>query len=167
MDTEAWMMTKRNPGSQLNPPGGAASQMQSLPSENELDAHLANLQFQGYTLVFDAIPSTMLQTVRAKFDDLVENHAQVPTAISDETSGIVDLNRFYEIDPVFENLMDLPNVFPIIEAAMDGDLTLLGGSIGHFLPPHTPSIMRWHTDGDYIRCTYVLSDLSEDGGGRG
>lgn len=141
--------------------------MQPLPAENELTAHLAKLEYQGYTLVPDAIPPPLLQEIRAKFDKLVNNHAQVTTTICDEATGIVDLNRLYELDPVFEHLMDLPTVFPILAAAMEGDVTLLGGSIGHYLPPHTPSDMRWHIDGDYLRCTYILDDLSADGGGTG
>jgi hypothetical protein len=47
---------------------------------------------------------------------------------------------------------------------MEGDVTLLGGSIGHYLPPHTPSNMAWHMDGDYVRFTYSLDDLDEGGG---
>ena len=95
--------------------------MQPLPVKNELVAHLAKLEYQGYTLVPDAVPPPLLQEIRAKFDELVANHAQVPTAICDETTGIVDLNRLYELDQVFEHLMDLPSVFPIIAAAVEGD----------------------------------------------
>lgn len=141
--------------------------MQPFPLENEMAAHLMNLEQQGFTIVQDAIAPELLKNLRIRFDELVENHAEVPTAVCDEATGIVDLNRLYELDPIFEDLMDLPTVFPIAGAAMEGDITLLGGSIGHYLPPRTPSNMAWHVDGDYLRFTYILDDLKEDGGGTG
>ena len=141
--------------------------MQPLPDEHEMAAHLMRLEYQGFTLVRNALPVDLLESIRAKFDELVENHAQVPTAVYDESTGIVDLNRMYELDPIFEPLMDLPSVFPIAERIMDGDVTLLGGSIGHYLPAHTPTNMAWHRDGEYVRFTYILDDLSATGGGTG
>ena len=141
--------------------------MQPFPAEREMAAHLMKLQYQGFTIVPNAIPADLLKGVRDKFDELVENCDKVPTAVRDEKTGIVDLNRMYELDPVFEDLMDLPSVFPIAKEIMEGDVTLLGGSIGQYLPPHTPSNMAWHMDGDYVRFTYILDDLDEDGGGTG
>ena len=141
--------------------------MQPLPDKHEMAIHLMRLEYQGYTLVPNALPADLLESIGARFDDLVKNHTQVPTAVCDESTGIVDLNRMYELDPIFEPLMDLPSVFPLAEQIMDGDITLLGGSIGHYLPPHTPTNMRWHRDGDYVRFTYILDDLSAEGGGTG
>ena len=141
--------------------------MQPLPDEHEMDTHLMRLEHQGYTLVPRALAPDQLEPIRAKFDDLVKNRARVPTAVCDESTGIVDLNRMYELDPIFEPLMDLPSVFPIAAQIMDGDITLLGGSIGQYLPPHTPPTMRWHRDGDYVRFTYILDDLGPAGGGTG
>jgi len=141
--------------------------MQPFPTAHELDAHLVKLEYQGFTIVPNAMPEELLGRIRSKFDELVENCAQVPTAVRQEDTGVVDLNRLYELDPVFEDLMDLPSVFPIAQEIMQGDVTLLGGAIGHYLPPHTPSNMAWHMDGDYVRFTYILDDLSEHGGGTG
>ena len=141
--------------------------MQPFPAEHEMAAHLTKLKYQGFTIVPNAIPADLLQRIGDKFDELVEHRAEVPTAVCDEATGIVDLNRMYELDPIFEPLMNLPSVFPIAEKAMEGDITLLGGSIGQYVPPHTPSNMAWHMDGDYLRFPYLLDDLSAEGGGTG
>ncbi len=139
--------------------------MHPLPAEHELDAHLLRMQLQGYTLVPRALAPDQLAPIRACFDELVEHHPDIPTAVCDEATGIVDLNRLYELDPVFECLMDLPAVFSIARAVMDDDITLLGGSIGQYVPANTPSPMHWHGDGEYLRFTYILDDLEENGGG--
>ncbi len=139
--------------------------MHTLPEEHYLDAHLLRLQHQGYTLVPNALSPDQLASIRARFDELVADHPNVSTAVHDPAIGTVDLNRLYELDPVFECLMDLPTVFSIARAAMQNDITLLGGSIGHYLPAGAPSPMRWHRDGDYLRFTYLLDDLAPDGGG--
>ena len=139
--------------------------MRPLPSQYHLDLHLLRLEHQGYTLVDQALSPEQLAPIRARFDELVKAHRDVPTAVHDPNIGTVDLNRLYELDPVFECLMDLPTVFPIARAAMQNDITLLGGPIGHYLPARAPSPMRWHRDGDYLRFTYLLDDLNPDGGG--
>jgi ectoine hydroxylase-related dioxygenase (phytanoyl-CoA dioxygenase family) len=138
--------------------------MKSLPQEHLKDARLSQLKRQGYTIIEDAIEPELLEHIRVRFDQLVEEWETTPTAVHDE-HGIVNLNRIYELDPVFECLMDLQTVFPFIEEVLEGDITLLGGAIGHHLPPRTPSPMAWHSDGPYLRLTYILSDLEENGGG--
>jgi hypothetical protein len=139
--------------------------MHPLPDEYELDAHLLRLEHQGFTLIPRALAPNHRAPIRARFDELIADHRNVPTAVHDQETGTVDLNRLEELDPVFECLMDLPTVFPIARAAMNDDITLLGGAIGQYVPAHTPTTMHWHTDGDYLRFTYLLDELDEDGGG--
>ncbi len=139
--------------------------MTRLPEKHLRDARMSQLRWQGYTIIENAIEPSLLRKIRSRFDQLVEDWENTHTAVRNEESGIVDLNRIYELDPVFESLMDLPAVFPIIEEVLEGDVTLLGGAIGHFLPPRTPSPMAWHSDGPYLRLTCILSDLEENGGG--
>jgi hypothetical protein len=62
--------------------------------------------------------------------------------------GVVDLFRAYEIDPAYEELMDLPSVFPIVQAAITGGRgrpahaggpRLLSGLVTQHLPAGTPT----------------------------
>lgn len=139
--------------------------MQSIPKENLVDWHLLRLESQGYTVVPDAVPPSLLAGLRRRFDELIAGYKDVPSAIYYPETGAIDLNRLFEIDPIFEELMDLPSVFSIAQKAFDGDITLLGGSIGNYNPPHAPARSVWHHDGEpYIRLTFLLSDLGEEGG---
>ena len=70
--------------------------------------------------------------------------------------------------------MDNPRVLPLLKAAMaggrgrpasEGGPRLLSGPVTQHLPGGTPGGQMWHRDGDYLRCTYVLSDVGPDGGG--
>lgn len=139
--------------------------MLQLPEKHLKEALLSQLKWQGYTFIRNAIEPSLLRQIRGRFDQLVQDWETTHTAVRNVENGIVDLNRIYELDPIFENLMDLPTVYPLIEEVLEGDITLLGGAIGHFLPAKTPSRMSWHCDGPYLRLTYILSDLEENGGG--
>ena len=94
------------------------------PSEEEMARHIMELETTGLTLVRDAIPTELLQRLRVAFDKAVSNvKAAKP---KDEWSwesnepGVVDFFRAYERDSAFEELMDLPTVYPILAKAMRG-----------------------------------------------
>lgn len=136
--------------------------MQPIPKENEMEWHLLRLQHEGCTIVPDAISPDLLTALRRRFDELMADHENVATSIKYPGTNAIDLNRLFEIDPVFEELMDLPSVFPIAERVFDGDIELLGGAIANFTPPQASARGGWHHDGQgYIRFTFFLSDLTE------
>ncbi len=145
--------------------------MDALPAEHELHTHIHRLTYQGFTVVPQAIPPDLLRAIRARFDALIEDHANVPTAVVDQSyssrpgGGSIDINRLFELDPVFEDLMDLPTVFPIVAAVVENDVALLSSAMGNYRAPHSSAATRWHRDGGgYMRLTYVMEDLTKMGG---
>jgi hypothetical protein len=186
-----------------------------VPTDNELEMHLAMLDTAGYTIVPNAIPPALLLQVQRMFDAVVEHPERYPSAKidgreADNGPGIVEFHRAYEIDPVCKGLMDLPSVFGIAREAYrrrGGDIRLLSGPVCQHVPARIGSSMNWHADGPlkalpsqewhtdggggsagpeqqregtadgevdagyggrfggYLRLSYIISDLSSDGGG--
>lgn len=151
-----------------------------------MERHLRELQVNGHTLVHDAIPAPLLARLQQGFADRVSavqrqprshwlQHSD-PARRGQNPKGIVDLVRVCEEHPDFEALLDLPPAFEIAQAAMAqgrtdpvaDEIRLFTGPILHHLPPHTPLEQQsWHNDGDYLRLTFVLSDIAPCGGGTG
>ena len=109
--------------------------------------------------------------MRSRFDELISDHTNVPTAIQDfhrtslEGSGSIDINRLFELDPAFEDLMDLPTVSPIVEAALGYDATMCCDATGNHRAPRSRSATLWHRDGGpYLRLTYYLDEVAVNGG---
>lgn len=140
--------------------------MPPVVPEHEMDAHLSCLEFTGYTLVRNALPSEIVARLSRRMDELLPTHGALPTAARPDTPSR-DINRVWEIDPMFEALMDWPSVFPIAERYMKGDITLLATAIANFMPRRTPARVPWHQDGQYVRLTYYLSDVTLHGGPTG
>ena len=146
------------------------------PSEAEMARHLMELETAGVTLVPNAIPAPLLSRLRTAFDTAVTNvqrsKPQEEWSWESDEPGVVDFFRAYERDPAFEELMDLPSVFPILARALRGghgrpagEPRLLSGPVCQHLPGGSDSQMAWHRDGDYIRLTFFLEDVPADGGG--
>ena len=145
--------------------------MEPVPEVHATALHLKRLEFTGYTLVPRAIPPTHLARVRERLDELLRDHANVPTAVEDYRrtslpgSGSIDINRLFELDPVFEDLMDLPTVLPIVQAALGHDVTLCCDATGNYRAPRSRAATLWHRDGGpYLRLTYFLDDIAEHNG---
>lgn len=141
-------------------------QMPPVAADHNLDVHLTRLAFQGYTLIEQALPPELVTTLVRRMDELLPTHGVLPTAARPDTPSR-DINRVWEVEPLFEDLMDYPTVFPIAEQYMKGDITLLSGAIANFMPRRTPARVPWHHDGPYVRLTYYLSDVTLHGGPTG
>ena len=150
--------------------------MQPIPSVHELFMHVWRLEHIGYTAVPNAISPERLEPIRERFDALIADYENVPSAVVDGAStsvkgvGSIDLHRFFELDPLFEDFMDLPAVLPIVQAARNHDVVLLSSGMGNYRAPNTPAATLWHRDGGpYLRLTIYLDDVTEevgpDGGG--
>lgn len=140
--------------------------MPPVPAEHNLELHLSRLEFQGFTLIENALPPDLVARLVRRMDELLPTHGVLPTAARPDTPSR-DINRVWEIEPLFEDLMDWPTVFPVIEGYMKGDITLLGTAIANFMPRRTPARVPWHHDGPYVRLTYYLSDVTINGGPTG
>lgn len=139
--------------------------MNPIPESHVMDARMRQLESQGYTTIPGAIPQAMLAAMRRRFDELIADHANVPSAVRTPSSGGIDLNRLLELDPVFSPLIDMPAVTPYVDKLHAGDYYLLGASIGNYMPARSPARCGWHQDGGpYTRLTFMLSDLAENGG---
>ena len=145
--------------------------MEPVPDVHALSLHLKRLQFTGFTLVPQALAPTHLARVRERLDELFRDHANVPTAVEDfrrtslAGSGSIDINRLFELDPVFEDLMDRPTVLPIIQASLGYDATLCCDATGNFRASRSRAATLWHRDGGpYLRLTYFLDDIAEHNG---
>lgn len=137
-----------------------------IPDDQSADAHQLRLEFQGYTIIRNALPADFTKRLSQRMSELLPTHGELPTAARPDTPSR-DINRVWEADAMFEDLMDWPTVFPVIERYMKGDITLLGTSIANFMPRRTPARVPWHRDGEYVRLTYFLADVSELGGPTG
>ena len=136
------------------------------------------LESVGFTLVRDAISPPHLVRLRAAHaaatDQMRQCRPEPEWSWESDNTAVVDYFRAYELHPAFEELMDLPTVFPIVDAAVRQGrgrrghalgARLLSGPVTQHLPAGTPTGQSWHRDGDFIRCTYVLNDLGPGEGG--
>src|SRR5690349_6887678 len=105
--------------------------MVPLPPQHAMDNHLQRLEHEGYTVVPGALPPASLREVLMKYDEAMSRLGVSPTAAPADTPSR-DVNRLFEVDPFFEQFMDHPSVFPIVEREMKGDVTLLGGAIANW-----------------------------------
>lgn len=139
--------------------------MASIPTQYELEMHGLRLLNAGYTIVPNAIPPDYLARLNVRFDEMIANYQTIPTSQLHPETNAVDINKIIDVDPLFDDLLDLPSVFPIAEGALDGQIQLLGSPIGNYTPPGASPRGAWHHDGaPYIRFTYFLNDISEDEG---
>lgn len=137
--------------------------MPPIATEFAIEAHLHRLDFMGYTFVENALPKDLVARLVRSMDELLPTHGALPSGARPDTPSR-DINRVWEFDPLFADLMDWPSVFPIAERYMKGDITLLGTSIANFMPRRSPARVPWHVDGRYVRLTYYLTDVTLHGG---
>ena len=144
----------------------------------EMETHLMELECVGVTAIRNAIAPPLLAELRAAHDEVCARiRRNVPPEEwsweNPDYPGVVDFFRAFEHHAVFEELLDLPTVFPILAAALRGGRgreagePRCGGPVCQYLPAGVGSKMHWHRDGDLIRLTYLLADLPPDGGGTG
>ena len=156
---------------------GMMTELRALSPELRVEAHLIELEAMGYTVVEDAIPPALLARLQANHRQLIQRvrECKPPEEWSMESDkpGVVDAWRLYGMDPAYEELLTLPNVFPIIDRAIRegrGRPAHTGGprlyhEMAQHMPAGTPAGQSWHRDGDYVRCTFTLNDLGPRDGG--
>lgn len=137
--------------------------MPPIAAESMADLRQIHLQHLGYTLIEDALPPARVADLVRRMDALLATHGELPTAARPDTPSR-DVNHVWDLDPAFEDLMDLPGVFEVAERYMEGDITLLATAIANFMPRRTPARVPWHADGPYVRLTYYLTDVAEHAG---
>lgn len=138
------------------------SLMQPISPEHCLDAHSLRLENEGYTIVPDAIPADYLAQLSPRFDEMIADYEKIPTSLLHPQTNAIDINRIMDVDPLFDDLLDLPSVFSIVESAYEGQIQLLGAPMGNYTPAGATPRGAWHMDGaGYMRFTYFLDDITE------
>lgn len=123
----------------------------------------------GYCLVPGAIPRPLLTELQERLDVLLANAGKqmIPHAPgSTQGAECIELTGLFDLDPAFDVLMDLDPAFGMAERALNGDITLNQGGLGHLLPGGANAHCGWHRDGPhpYVRLTWLLDDVEEDRG---
>ena len=98
--------------------------MKPIEGEHTLESHLLRLQHLGYTLVYDALPPDLVSRLVDKIDELMPTEGTIPGGETTECLSR-DVNRLYDRDPIFEDLMDCATVFPIVVFVGFQDFTVL------------------------------------------
>ena len=102
--------------------------MEALPEELELTAHLMNLEYQGFTVIPDAIPQPLLTEVQAAFHAAADSAVpgklefssplhKTPAAVVDE-DGVVEITQPYEHHPSLQQMLELPKPMAVLEALL-------------------------------------------------
>lgn len=129
------------------------------------------LREQGYCVIPQALRPAELAVLCPRFNDLLS-----PLVAAKPGARHVEARRLLESAPEFAVLMDHPATLPIVRAVLGADLTLATAGEGDWRPPHTPAYISWHNDfvwmpdvpyprqNRWIRCTFLLSDVTEDTG---
>jgi len=116
------------------------------------EAHLAELEQHGVTAIRNAIAPALLEALRSAHDEVCErirrNAPRSEWSFESDEPGVVDFFRAFELHPCFEELIDLPTVFPVLAAALRGGRgrdpgePRCGGPVCQYLPAGTGS-ERW------------------------
>lgn len=122
----------------------------------------------GYVVMEDALNASQLHELNTAYDKQLEAHPPHPARI--------EIKRILERDPAFEQLMDLPTVFPVARSIIGADIELAtSGELDHKMP-HAPAHTGWHNDfraipnvpyprqNFWIRTTYFLNDVTDETG---
>ena len=102
--------------------------MEPLPAELELTAHLTNLEYQGFTVIPDAIPRPLLKRVQAAFHaaaasatpgqlEFSSDLHKTPAALIDG-DGVVEITQPYEHHPDLQQLLELPRPMAVLEGLL-------------------------------------------------
>jgi hypothetical protein len=124
----------------------------------------------GYVLIEGALTAEQLGPISAAYDRQIGLHPPEHGALR------VEVKRILERDPIFEPLMDLPTVFPVVRAILGADVELASsGELDHKLP-RTRAYIGWHNDfawmvnvpyprqNFWVRCTYFIGEVSPEMG---
>jgi len=121
----------------------------------QMETHLMELECVGVTAIRNAIAPPLLAELRAAHDEVCARiRRNVPPEEwsweNPDYPGVVDFFRAFEHHAVFEELLDLPTVFPVLAAALRGGRgreagePRCGGPVCQYLPAGVGSKMHWH-----------------------
>lgn len=131
---------------------------------------------QGFVHLKQVLSSTVLNTARAAFGAAVSRHAAAVDGARREGRRFYDLPAILDADPVFVDLVDLPQLFPLLRRTVGEDIALLETSARLFFPGPTFT-SPYHSDvaritginpacapGFLVKAHFYLEDLAPNQG---
>jgi ectoine hydroxylase len=144
------------------------SNINRITQQTPLSEAVFLLERDGYVLMEEALPPTLLTELQNGYDKQISQHPS--------PAGRIEIRRILERDSVFEALMDHPPTFALAHALLGYDIELAsGGELDHKMP-NTPAHIGWHNDFQWmtnvacprtnfwVRCTFFLSDVTSEMG---
>ena len=89
-----------------------------MAATTDLDAHLARIEDQGFTILEDVLDEAMLDEVDATLARLEDELGAVPAANAFEGHATVRIYNLLARDRVFEQVPVHPAVLPVIEGVI-------------------------------------------------
>lgn len=118
-----------------------------MTSTNDIDEIKLIYETQGFVHLKGVIPPEIISRTRAAFDLATERS----TAIRQQQAATNGPIRFFDLpdildqDPVFVELVDLPSIFPVLVAAIGGDIQL-NHTMARLFYPGPTFTGPWHSD---------------------
>lgn len=130
----------------------------------------------GYLVIPDALSSEELATVRTACDRAEQEWRNDPSRLGERRSELQSVQAIIEYDPTFLDLMEHPNVFPLVREIVGDDIAMIDND--YFIsPPVTRPAGHhvWHYDEGFtgvyhprstmmVKVFYALEDVPREGG---
>lgn len=131
---------------------------------------------QGFVHLKQVLSSTMLDAARAAFDAAASRNAAAVDKARQDGQRFYDLPAILDADPVFVDLVDLPQLFPLLRATVGEDIALQETSARLFFPgptftsPYHSDVARIaginpaYAPGFLVKAHFYLEDLAPNQG---
>jgi len=131
---------------------------------------------QGFVHLKQVLPPATLARTRAAFDAAALRHAAATRQAQEGGKRFHDLPAILDADPVFVDLVDLPQLFPLLRAVVGEDIALQETSARLFFPgptftsPYHSDVARVsgvnpaHAPGFLAKAHFYFEDLAPDQG---
>lgn len=131
---------------------------------------------QGFVHLQQLVPSAVLARARAAFDAAALSHAETTWQQRAAGKRFHDLPAILDADPVFIELVDLPQLFPLLRRTVGEDIALQETSARLFFPgptftsPYHSDVARVsgvnpaHAPGFLAKAHFYLEDLAPNQG---
>lgn len=131
---------------------------------------------QGFVHLKQVVPPATMARARAAFDATALRHSAATQHAQDAGKRFHDLPAILDADPVFVELVDLPQMFPLVRALVGEDIALQETSARLFFPgptftsPYHSDVARVcgidpaHAPGFLAKAHFYLDDLAPDQG---
>jgi len=135
--------------------------------------HVQNLRDHGYTVVENAIPAPLLNSLRTSLDDLIDREGLGFSKTGFEGKKTIRIYNLLRHDPAFQEIPVHPSTLPIAEGLFDEGV--LASSLSAIIIAPGESAQPLHSDSQMIplprphvpislNCMWAISDFTEDNG---